>query len=181
MEPKQCFHFRNGHPPALSVNSLKCWKCCCYWLKLDLLCAPSFSLKWTKLKKWTILTSCFYHEDKNNTFLSCVFCNHDAKKSNISFIAARSSLFLVLIIYCNDLHKPVHCVADRCRWCSGLKALGSRWWEETSPPCSCGPLLDKSWTLPSCRYFPSPTRARGWASLCELVQRFSFFKHIIVC
>lgn len=68
------------------------------------------------------------------------------------------------LTYWNDrLLKPLQCDVNRCRWCSGLRALVWHWWEETSPPCSCGPLLAKYWTSPSCRYFPSPMRARGWA------------------
>lgn len=83
---KKCFHFRNGHPSALSVNILKCWKCLSYWLKLCGLCAvhqPTPSLEPTLLfhkthRKYT-LTSCFTIKlIQMFTFFSCVSCSYDA-------------------------------------------------------------------------------------------------------
>ncbi len=55
-------------------------------------------------------------------------------------------------------------LCTRCLWFSGRRVSVWRWSVEISLQCSWGHLVDKSWTSPSCRFSPLPTRASAWAS-----------------
>lgn len=59
-------------------------------------------------------------------------------------------------LYCHDLL--------RWSWCGGLRVSAWPWWTETWTLCSWRLLLDRSSPSTSCRYSPSPLRAKGWAS-----------------